>query len=43
MYVGVYAPYVCMYVGSSATSNRDVLRFHFPSFVSVSVILATVP
>jgi hypothetical protein len=31
-----------MYVGSIVTSNRDVLRFQFPSFVSFSVLLATV-
>jgi len=43
MNVGMFAPYVCMYVGSIVTTYREVLLFHFPSYVSISVLLATAP
>jgi hypothetical protein len=41
-HVGMYAPYVCMYIGSIVTSNRDVVIAHLPSNVSISVLPAAV-
>lgn len=38
----MYAPYVCKYIGSIVTINRAVLLVHFSSYVSISVLLATV-
>jgi len=42
MHVGMYAPCVCMYVGSIVATNREVLLFHLPSYVSISVLPTTV-
>jgi hypothetical protein len=42
MHVGMYTPYVCVYVDSIITSNLDVLLVLFAGYVSVSVLPATV-